>query len=310
MSPRVLVSTRGLTRAEWLAARRRGLGGSDIAALTRGQLWDVYADKVGLAAPSTPATDEMRRGHGLEAFLRGEVAHRHPTWRITQRHAILQHPIHDWALGNVDGVIRDGADTAVLEIKTSRHAWPDGVPEDYQAQVQWYLAIVGAPRAVVAVMFGDFSQAEYTLEADADLQAALFALGQSFWRRVVDQDPPPLDGSAAARAWLLARHPPRPDRPQPVLFDRETAELVEQYQDAQARIQQQKAAADALGARIRAAIGDAPGGLTATHRVSWVRSVAKYVDLDGLRRDHPDLVASYTHERPRDGGLRISERRD
>ena len=307
--PRVLARTKGMSREEWLAARRAGLGGSDIAALTRGKLWAVYAAKLGLADPS-PETDAMRRGHGLEAFLRGEVAHRHPAWRITQRHAILQHPTEDWALGNVDGLIRDGDSTAILEIKTSRQSWPEGVPEDYQAQVQWYLAITGAPRAVVAVMFGDFSQAEYTLEADPELQAALLQMGRAFWKRVLAHVPPPLDGSEAARAWLLAQYPPRPDRPQPVTFDAEASGLVDLYRDAQARMQQQKAVADALGARIRDVIGDAPGGLTDTHRVTWVRSVARHTDLDGLRRDHPDLVAHYTSERPRDGGLRISLRKD
>ena len=307
--PRVLARTKGMSREEWLAARRAGLGGSDIAALTRGKLWAVYAAKLGLADPS-PETDAMRRGHGLEAFLRGEVAHRHPAWRITQRHAILQHPTEDWALGNVDGLIRDGDSTAILEIKTSRQSWPEGVPEDYQAQVQWYLAITGAPRAVVAVMFGDFTQAEYTLVADRTTQAALMQLGRAFWRRVVDRVPPPLDGSDAARSWLLAQYPPRPDRPQPVAFDAETAGLVELYRDAQAIVQHRKAAMDTLGAQLRAAIGDAPGGLTDTHRVSWVRSTAKHVDLDGLRRDHPDLIAAYTTERPRDGGLRLSERSD
>lgn len=307
--PRVLARTKGMSREDWLAARRGGLGGSDIAALTRGKLWDIYAEKLGLAAP-TAETDAMRRGHGLESFLRSEVAHRHPAWRITQRHAILQHPTEDWALGNIDGLIRDGDSTAILEIKTSRQSWPEGVPEDYQAQVQWYLAITGAPRAVVAVMFGDFTQAEYTLVADRTTQAALMQLGRAFWRRVVDRVPPPLDGSDAARSWLLAQYPPRPDRPQPVAFDAETAGLVELYRDAQAIVQHRKAAMDTLGAQLRAAIGDAPGGLTDTHRVTWVRSTAKHVDLDGLRRDHPSLVDAYTTERPRDGGLRISERRD
>lgn len=307
--PRVLTKTRGMSREDWLAARRAGLGGSDIAALSRGKLWTVYADKIGLAVP-TPETDAMRRGHGLEAFLRGEVAHRHPAWRITQRHAILQHPTEDWALGNVDGLIRAEDGPAILEIKTSRQPWPDGVPEDYQAQVQWYLAITGAPWALLAVMFGDFTQAEYTLVADRTTQAALMQLGRAFWRRVVDRVPPPLNGSAAARDWLLAQYPPRPDRPQPVAFDAETAGLVDRYRAAQALTQIQKAAIDVLGAQLRAAIGDAPGGLTDTHRVTWVRSVAKHVDLDGLRRDHPSLVDAYTTERPRDGGLRISERRD
>ena len=307
--PRVLARTRGMSRDEWLALRRTGLGGSDIASLTRGKLWDIYEEKLGLAAP-TPETDDMRRGHGLEAFLRREVAHRHPTWRITQRHAVLQHPTEDWALANIDGLIRTEDGTAVLEIKTSRQPWHDGVPEDYQAQVQWYLGITGAPRAVVAVMFGDFSQSEYTLEADPDLQGALLILGDAFWRLVAARTPPPLDGSEAARAWLLAEYPPRPDRPQPVTFDAEAAGMVARYRDAQARAHEHRLTMDTLGAHIRAAIGDAPGGLTDTHRVTWVRSVAKHTDLDALRRDHPDLVAHYTSERPRDGGLRISLRKD
>ena len=304
MTARVLVSTRGMDRADWLSARRAGLGGSDIAALTRGQLWAVYADKLGLADP-TPETEAMRRGNGLEAWLRGEVARRHPTWRITQRHAILQHPTEDWALANIDGLIRTPEGEGVLEIKTSRQSWPDGVPEAYQVQVQHYLAVTGAPWAVVAVLFGNFDTAEYTVAADPALQAALLDLGRAFWARVQRQDPPPLDGSEAARAWLLARYTPA-TRPAPVVLDPALVPVAARYVAVSQELKALQAERDALGVQLRAAIGDAPAVVTPTHRLTWVRSTATHVDLDGLRRDHGDVVAQYTTERPRDGGLRLS----
>ena len=60
--------TKGMTREEWLAARKQGIGGSDAGAILSmnpyKSAFDVYADKLGLTEPK-PDTEAMRQGRDL-----------------------------------------------------------------------------------------------------------------------------------------------------------------------------------------------------------------------------------------------------
>ena len=53
--PQVLVNTSSLSREEWLEYRRRGIGGSDVAAVFGLSPYltarDLYYDKIGVATP-------------------------------------------------------------------------------------------------------------------------------------------------------------------------------------------------------------------------------------------------------------------
>lgn len=59
--PRVLVDATNLSREDWLAFRRQGIGGSDTAALLGISPWrtarDLYYDKLGVAAASLDTED-------------------------------------------------------------------------------------------------------------------------------------------------------------------------------------------------------------------------------------------------------------
>ena len=52
--PKILVETAGLSEEEWLAYRRKGIGGSDVAALLGISPWrtarDLYFDKLNIVA--------------------------------------------------------------------------------------------------------------------------------------------------------------------------------------------------------------------------------------------------------------------
>lgn len=305
---RTFARTRGLSRDEWLDLRRLGLGGSDMAALVRGDVWRVWNAKI--IGDTTTETDAMRWGRRLEDAVADEFAARHPRWRVTRRHAILQHPTLDWPLANLDREIHTPDGPEVLEIKTSARPWEDGVPDYYQAQVQHYLAITGYLRARVAVLVGGREYAEYTVPADSAVQDALLTLGAQFWTRIQRQTPPPLDHTDAARAWLLAAYP-IPTAPAPRYLNVAEWTTVHQYHALGQQIKALEADRQGLATKIRAFLGSSPGGLWSEgRRVTWVRSTVRQIDLDALRRDHPDLVAAYTRERIRDGGLRVTAKED
>ena len=73
--PKVLVSTENLTEQEWLAYRRRGIGGSDVAAILGISPFrtarDLYDDKLNIALAVDDAGNwvALEMGHLLEPLV-------------------------------------------------------------------------------------------------------------------------------------------------------------------------------------------------------------------------------------------------
>lgn len=73
--PKVLVSTENLTEQEWLAYRRRGIGGSDVAAILGISPFrtarDLYDDKLNIASVADDAGNwvALEMGHLLEPLV-------------------------------------------------------------------------------------------------------------------------------------------------------------------------------------------------------------------------------------------------
>lgn len=182
-------------RTEWLDQRRRGIGGSDVAAILglspyRTPL-DVYNDKLG-RAPETADNDAMYWGRALEPVIRQRYSD------VTGRDVLLPedmlvHPKNGFMLANLDGFT---ADRRVFEAKTARtgNGWgepgSDEVPDAYALQVQHYLAVTGFEVADIAVLIGGSDFRLYHVEADASMQADLIDAEAEFWQRVLTGNEP------------------------------------------------------------------------------------------------------------------------
>lgn len=73
--PEILVDTAALSEAEWLAWRRKGIGGSDVAAILGISPWrtarDLYNDKLGIASAQVDSANwvALEMGHLLEDLV-------------------------------------------------------------------------------------------------------------------------------------------------------------------------------------------------------------------------------------------------
>lgn len=146
--PLVLVETAGLSEAEWLAYRRKGIGGSDVAALLGVSPWrtarDLFYDKLNIVAVEDSEDNwvALEMGHLLEPLVAKIFQHR-TGYKVYQVKKMFQHPKYPWMLADVDYFVEvpDGT-TAILEIKTTNynakdHWWLDGeetVPVYYEYQ--------------------------------------------------------------------------------------------------------------------------------------------------------------------------------
>ena len=225
-------------RAAWLAQRRTGIGGSDIAALlglspykTQVELWMDKTGRAPVVEPDDAQAERMHWGNVLEDIVARHYASLHDA-KIQRINTMLRHPSYPAAIANVDRAVVTigsrarwdegagrllGADR-VLEVKTA-HAlaagsadWgepgTDEVPQHYWVQCQWYLAITGLPFADLAVLFGGQKFAEYVMPADEGLHGDLLQRAQAWWQRHVIEDVPPQPNTEEdARALWRAHRP-------------------------------------------------------------------------------------------------------
>jgi putative phage-type endonuclease len=265
-------------REAWLAERRTGIGGSDIAAILGLSPWktavDIWLDKTGQKTDEIVGDPEaMRWGSLLEDVIAREYSER--TERSLQRvNRILRHPAHEWAIGNIDrAVVADGSRVRVsedggtllgaqglLEVKTAsafrssdwgRDGDDDAVPVHYQAQVMWYLGITGQPWCDVAALIGGQRMIVRRIERDGETIAAMLERAEEFWRKHV-----------------LTRTPPEPASAKDVerLFPADNGEAVEATdellaaynaaREAKARIAQAEADFESAAGRIKLALGE------------------------------------------------------
>lgn len=267
-------------RARFHAERRTIIGGSDAAAILGLARWrtafDVWWDKVN-DAERTDESMPMRQFIGLRLEpLIAEMAAAKLGRKYRRRIALLRSREHEFIGGHVDYV--------GLEVKTSysaegwgpdgaeitaadRESW-DAIPIDYLLQVQHYLYVTGWPRITVAVLIGHDDFRTYDVPPIPALIEPMVAEEVRFWmEHVVTGDPPPVDGSDGAKAYLRARFP----RATGVLraATPEESLLVEEVRIARQATKDAETAEETAKARLRAAIGSDIGlagpGWTATN---------------------------------------------
>ena len=125
-APQILVGTEGLPREQWLEYRRKGIGGSDAAAVLGISPFrtgrDLYYDKLNIVtADDAENWVQMEVGTLLEPLVAKIFAHK-TGYKIYRRPFMFQHPLYPWMLADLDYMVElpDGT-TAILEIKTTNY---------------------------------------------------------------------------------------------------------------------------------------------------------------------------------------------
>ena len=150
-APQILVSTEDLPREQWLEYRRKGIGGSDAAAVLGISPFrtgrDLYYDKLNIVtADDAENWVQLEVGTLLEPLVAKIFAHK-TGYKIYRRPFMFQHPLYPWMLADLDYMVElpDGT-TAILEIKTTNYNakdnwWYSGeeiIPIYYESQGRHY----------------------------------------------------------------------------------------------------------------------------------------------------------------------------
>lgn len=204
------------TEAEWLAYRQEGIGGSDAAAVMGISKYKsplrVYKEKLGIVHEDQSDNVFIKKGKDLEALIRDQYVApymfekgyfvRHPDFMI--RNATCP-----WLIANLDGIAvpvdtlgKTFTDNIVIEIKwVSEYAENNwfgdeycGIPANYYAQVQHYMTVTGASKAIVCALF-DKNWTMHYFEVPYDIKFAVQLLkdtGNFYNNNLVKKVPPRL----------------------------------------------------------------------------------------------------------------------
>ena len=169
VEPLVLVDTTDLPRDDWLNYRRRGIGGSDVAAILGVSPFrtarDIYYDKLGVVAvePDESNWVPLEVGNLLEDLV-ARIFQKKTGYRVFKIKKMFYHPKHQFMLADVDYFVElpDGT-IALLEIKTTNYNakdnwWLDGreiVPVYYELQGRHYMAVMDYDRVFFCCLYGN-----------------------------------------------------------------------------------------------------------------------------------------------------------
>lgn len=307
--------------ADWLAARRRGIGASEAAALFGvhpfTSLYAIYLDKRGEGEP-VEVNAAMEWGTLLEPVVADMFTRRAEPDAIWQPKGIAIHPEHEWMLLSPDRLITAGGQTEYLEIKTSGQAdeWgaegSDEVPLHAAAQVQWALEVLDLPAGRIAVLLGDhgFDMRTYRIPRDRDLGAELIRRGSDFWHgNVLPGIPPKLDGSKATTKAIARRYAVGLDIE--MVADEDMAHRVRTYLRLKEQVKSAADSLEALGNDIKARMGEATRLVAPDVKVHWsnvrgrtavnwervagdlalrLQLAGQPVDLDALKAEHSTVA--------------------
>lgn len=305
-----LVKTQELSRDDWLAVRRTGIGGSDAAAavglnpyMSALELWlDKTGRGEGMPRPSPDDTTSPTFFGTLLEPIVAAVYTRKTGNRVRKVNAVLRHPTIPFMLANVDREVVGCRDVQLLECKTAgefgARLWRAGVPEYVELQVQHQLAVTGKRAAHVAVLLCGQALEVYRIERDDALIGRLVELEARFWRYVESDTPPPADGSESADRALRHLYPGDGGT---VDFtdDRQLSSVFADLVAVRAQIETHQAIEAQLKQAIQEAMGEATRAVFETGAVSFKRSRdSSTVDLKRLLAEHPELEQQYADSKP------------
>ena len=320
--PLVLVETAQLTRPEWLEYRRKGLGGSDAAAVLNISPFrtarDLYYDKLGIVTADDQANwVALEVGNLLEPLV-ARIFAKKTGLKIYQRKCMFQHPQYPWMLADLDYLVElpDGT-TAILEIKTTNYNakdkwWYNGeeiVPVYYETQGRHYMAVMNLNRVYYCCLYGNNEDESIIRRIDRDMayEMELIALEQDFWENnVLAKLPPPYwedDGELILESLRRTLGPADKDAP-PVSLNRAQSARVTRFLELQEEKGRRDADVNAVAAemkRLKALIVADMGkscsaisedGCTITWNPVRKTGVSKE-GLERLKAVHPDIYTEY-----------------
>lgn len=302
MSATILASTENMPYEDWLEYRKLGIGGSDASVVCGINRYkrpvELWMDKTG-QLPYQEVGEAAYWGTQLESLVRNEFTKRTGI-EVRKVEQLLRSVEHPFMQANLDGVCEHPEfGTCGFEAKTASAyktgEWDEGIPDEYQLQIQHYMAVTGYSGFYIAVLIGGNMFRWQFVKRDEELIAMLVELESAFWKHVQDMTPPPMDGSNASAKFLAKRFPDSVPKSQIALPD-EATDLLRQYDAAceqLALITEQKQQAEN---QLKQMLGENEVGTCCDCIITWKNVSQERLDSKTLKAEHPTLYKKYANK--------------
>lgn len=205
--PIIVADTTDLPRDEWLAYRKTGIGGSDVAAVFGispfGTARDIYYDKLNIVSYYDDEANKYQKKIGslLEDVV-AEMFEEITGYRVFKIRKMYRSREHSFMLADVDFFVQlpDGS-FAILECKTTSpdatEKWWDGdnpaIPLNYQLQGRQYMSVMHINKVFFACLHGNSENYLIIRELDRDLEyeSEMVAVEAYFWNNHILRHVPP-----------------------------------------------------------------------------------------------------------------------
>ena len=310
---------------EELEYRKKGIGGSDVAAIMGispfATIRDLFYNKTGVQ-PVIQEEEESNWvakevGHRLEDLV-AEIFSKKTGLEVFPVRVMFRHPLYPFMLADVDFFVRmpDGT-FAILECKTcnynAKDKWADeGIPAHYVLQVRHYLSVMNMQKAFIACLYGN-NENEFvyrTIERDLIEEEDIIDQETYFWQEhVLKNVVPPHNGNSDLVLANIRNYGGFADKsiPEIVLSGLESKNL-EKYltlSEEKSQLEKRKKEIEAeqraisvpfveqLGQGCKAVLEDGTNRYRITYNPTRRTSVGKD-QMEKLKNQHPDIYEEYT----------------
>ena len=294
-------------RQEWLAERRKSLGGSDMGAVLGMNSYTspvaVWMDKTG-RLPEREPTEWMRLGTDLEDYVAQrfceasglKVVKDNYTWRNSKYPHIHMNPDR-----RVVGQKAGFEAKIVSQLNEKKYRGGD-FPDSYYAQVVTYLCVSEFDRWYLgALILGEglriYQMTRIPNDTKPDWCVAsvyvddeeIKTLGdtaENFWCYVEMDTPPPVDGHPKTGEALAQLYPNSTDFDIGIgAFERD----LDSYFQLKAQAKELDEKIDCIENRIKAHLGECERGMGEKYKVSWKTQFRHSFDHKSFIKDHPSM---------------------
>lgn len=295
-----LVNTKSLTRAEWLEWRNKGIGGSDVSVIAGinqfKSIFQLWLEKTGQIVTEEGGTEFTHFGTILEPIVRKEFTERTGI-KVKAKNALLQSEEYPFMLANLDGVIYEAGELCIFEAKTAsaykQEIWEQGVPEEYQLQVQHYMAVTGARKTYIAALVGGNHFFYHIVYRDEELIRLIINIEKRFWEKHVVQGMEPVpDGSDATTGFLSEKY--SKSNGKAVELPGDALELCIRYDELSEQLDAVKERKEAVANQLKYYLKENEIGVVGDRRVTWKQITATSFDKKRLEAENKELYDAYT----------------
>ena len=287
-----LIDTKKIAYEEWVALRRRSVGGSEASTVMGDNKWSsplsLYADKVGLTS-NKETNVAMKVGTYCEELV-AKMFEEETGKKVRNDFFMYEHDCYPFITANLDR--RIVGENAGLECKTTQaytlKDFEGTVPKNYYWQCQHYMGVMGFERMYLACILSNRHFVWRVIERDDEAIERLFEEEVRFWNEYIVPQVQPI--AMAEDGEVLLELYPEAEEVSIVLDIDDEASM---YLQAQAEIKKWEERKKMAQNAIEQKMGTADRCIGVYHKASWKNYETSRIDTKRLKEEEPELYAKY-----------------